>query len=129
MICIASFPQFSHSMQSCYISTSNPISAPLHQILSMVLSCTCTLLLTIPIFPLPSHNTYICSTINIILCIYHSLPKEHTSWHGWSTLQVYQRGGWALFRLFLHLTTKERPHQLALPRMGVCVSTCTCIPL
>ena len=29
--------------------------------------------------------------------------------HGRSTLQVCQRGGWALFRVFPHLTTKERP--------------------
>ena len=29
--------------------------------------------------------------------------------HGQSTLQVCQRGGWALFRVALHLTTKERP--------------------
>ena len=32
--------------------------------------------------------------------------------HGRSTLQVCQRGGWALFWLFPHLTTKERPHHV-----------------
>ena len=32
--------------------------------------------------------------------------------HGWGTLQVCQRGGWALFRLFLHLTTKEHPRHV-----------------
>ena len=32
--------------------------------------------------------------------------------HEQSTLQVCQRGGWALFRLFLHLTTKERPRHV-----------------
>ena len=32
--------------------------------------------------------------------------------HGRSTLQVCQRGGWALFRLFLHLTMKERPRHV-----------------
>ena len=38
--------------------------------------------------------------------IYHSLAKEA---HERSTLQVRQRGGWALFRVLPHLTTKERP--------------------
>ena len=32
--------------------------------------------------------------------------------HGRSTLQVRQRGGWALFRLFPHLTMKERPRHV-----------------
>ena len=32
--------------------------------------------------------------------------------HGRSTLQVCQRGGWVIFRLFPHLTTKERPHHV-----------------
>ena len=32
--------------------------------------------------------------------------------HGQSTVQVCQRGGWALFRLFSHLTTKERPRHV-----------------
>ena len=32
--------------------------------------------------------------------------------HGWGTLQVCQRGGWALFWLFLHLTTKQRPRHV-----------------
>ena len=32
------------------------------------------------------------------------MPK---SVHGWSTLQVYQRGSWVLFQVFLHLTAKE----------------------
>ena len=32
--------------------------------------------------------------------------------HGWSTLQVCQRGGWALFRLFPHLTMKECPRHV-----------------
>ena len=31
---------------------------------------------------------------------------------GGATLQVCQRGGWALFRLFLHLTTKEPPRHV-----------------
>ena len=35
--------------------------------------------------------------------LYHSLP------HGRSTLQVCQRRGWVLFRLFPYLTTKEHP--------------------
>ena len=46
-----------------------------------------------------------------------SLRTRYTvvSWksaHGWSTLQVCQRGGWALFRLFSHLTTKEHPRHV-----------------
>ena len=32
--------------------------------------------------------------------------------HGRSTLLVCQRGGWALFRLFPHLTTKEHPRHV-----------------
>ena len=32
--------------------------------------------------------------------------------HGQSTLQVFQGGGWALFRLFPHLTTKECPRHV-----------------
>ena len=32
--------------------------------------------------------------------------------HGRSTLQVCQRGGWAFFQLFPHLTTKECPRQV-----------------
>ena len=29
--------------------------------------------------------------------------------HAHNTLQVHQRGGWAVFRVLVHLTTKERP--------------------
>ena len=32
--------------------------------------------------------------------------------HGRSALQVYQRGGWALFQLFPSLTTKESPRHI-----------------
>ena len=34
--------------------------------------------------------------------------------HGQSTLQTCQRGGWALFRVFPHLTMKEQPCMLTL---------------
>ena len=35
--------------------------------------------------------------------------------HGWSTLKVCQRGGWALFWVFPHLTMKERPCHVYMP--------------
>ena len=41
---------------------------------------------------------------------YSSLTEKST--HGRSTLQVCQRGGWVLFRLFPHLTTKECPRHV-----------------
>ena len=37
--------------------------------------------------------------LNTLRMYYHSLEK---STHGWSTLQVCQRGGWAHFQVFLH---------------------------
>ena len=38
----------------------------------------------------------------------HTIVSQKSA-HGWSTLQVCQRGGWALFSVFWHLTTKECP--------------------
>ena len=35
------------------------------------------------------------------------LSCKRASAHGWSTVQVRQRGGWALFRMLPHLTMKE----------------------
>ena len=50
--------------------------------------------------------------MNKFYCCKGGATYQVVSWkraHGWSTLQVCQRGEWALFRLFTHLTTKEPP--------------------
>ena len=43
---------------------------------------------------------------------FNSTTVSRKSAYGWSTLQVCQRGGWALFRMFPHLTTKGHPRHV-----------------
>ena len=53
-------------------------------------------------------HIYIYIYIYMIVYVYTVVLRKRA--HERSTLQVCQRGGWALFRLLPHLTTKECPH-------------------
>ena len=54
---------------------------------------------------------YIYSGVGVKLNVPFTVVSRKRA-HGWSTLRVFQRGGWALFRMFPHLTMKEHPRHV-----------------